>query len=159
MISFELGNPQTIDELTQESFSLGKFVFKRSDSLFRLFMTDDSSHQNLIRNAGLLREGELPSSFIVGGGSFNYSDRKLLFSGSSSHYGQIPNSFLIACCRTVRIPNVDTYVFSLSPYFSDDIHLEERRSFWRNLGDFELDTERKEYVYDGNMRLVDVVSR
>ncbi|MDO8563599.1 MAG: hypothetical protein Q7R87_01175 [Nanoarchaeota archaeon] len=153
MAEFKLGNIKTIEELTARAFAYGKFVFRRDESMFRLFIGEYKSHPDLVERLSLLKKGENSFSHIWGGGEFEVLDRTLTFSGSSGNYGQVPNSFLIDCCRKVRIPNINTFVFSLSPYSLADTLLEERRQTWRDLGGYELDTERKRYAFDKDMKL------
>lgn len=152
MITFTLGNPQTIEELTQRTFVVGKFVFRRDNKKFRLFLGEFSSHPQLVEGLKILKQNETPYGHIWGGGSFEVSRQSLRFYDSSSNYGQVPNSFLIDCCRHVSFPAIRKFVFALSPYFLDDPLLEERRKTWKKLGNYDLDTERKVYTFDERMQ-------
>lgn len=154
MISFELGNARTIEELTLRDFVFGKFVFRRDHTRYRLFLGEYKSHPDLVRGLSLITEDEIAYNHIWGGGNFGIEERQLRFSGSSSYYGKVPNSFLIAFCSSVRIPNIERLVIALTPYDLEDPQLEDRRKTWRDIGGFELDTERKEYVFDKDMKLI-----
>jgi len=158
MVNFELGNPETVREIGQGKHGFGKFVFKRTGDDFGLYVAEYASHPALVEELRLLKKGELSES-IWGGGSFLLDDYQLEFSGSSGYYGKVPNSFLIACCRDLKLldffPSVGGLSIGLARYFEDDPQLEDRRKTWRDLGGFELDTQRKEYVFDREMDLVE----
>ncbi|MEI6850150.1 MAG: hypothetical protein WCK29_03855 [archaeon] len=151
MIIFELGNRETIEKLVKKNFVYGKFVFRRDDSLFKIYMGEYNSHPDLVRDLKLIKPNESQYQVIWGGGEVGIAMKKMDFTGNSGNYGQVPNSFLIDCIRNVRIQGIEQFTFKLSPYSREDENLEARRKTWRDIGNYELDTERKLYLFDGNM--------
>ena len=103
----------------------------------------------------LLRKGETPYRFILGGGDFEVGRQTLRFSGSSIHYDRVPNSFLIDCCRNVRIQGFERFVISLLPYSTNDDNLNDKRKTWRRIGGYELDIVYTEYIFDKDMNLIE----
>ena len=156
MVTFELGNPETIEQLARESDHTGKFLFRRDELRFRLFLGEFKSHPIMVKTLQLIKEREeLQSQHIWGGGEFvvydDEKDRTLFFSGSSWTYGRIPSSFLIDCCRKVKIPHINRFKFSLDPYSLSEPEIADIRKTWKDLGNYEIDTSRKEYLFDANM--------
>jgi len=148
VVKFYLGNPKTIEEITQKTFAFGKFLFRKDNNRFGLYLGEYNSHPAMVEGLKLLKEGESEHEHIWGGGEIEVDRLTLKFSGSSSTYGKVPNSFLIDCCKHVKIPNIGRFVFALLPYYTDDPSLEARRKTWREIGGYKLDTERKEYVFE-----------
>lgn len=150
-IKFELGNPKTVEAIIRKEIAHGKFVFRRDEDLFRLYLGEFNSHPDMVEALNLLKEHETTYQHIWGGGEFGTIRRQIEFTGLSGYFGKVPNSFLIACLKQARVPGVEKVTVSLYPYDPKDPQLEERRKTWRELGGFELDTEKKVYVFNKEM--------
>lgn len=156
MAEFELGNEKTIEELTKRDYAYGRFLFRRDDFRFRLYLGEFNSHPDIVSRLELLKSDESSDEHIWGGGSFQIEDAILKFSGRSARYGSVPNSFLIDCCKKARIPNIKRFIFSLAPYLPDEPEIELIRKTWREIGNYEIDTDVREYHYNGDMGLIEV---
>ena len=54
MVTFELGNPNTIEGLIDRKFSSGRFVFRRDENNFKLFLGEYDSHPELVKALKIL---------------------------------------------------------------------------------------------------------